>query len=392
MDRKAIVLAGMLGFPLAVLADVVPTAYVSDAARVITVLDGRVELDATYCFDAWSGGEKPTDEAVRQTVYAQWGKYAEWNADFVVTFDRPVSAESVAMYGQVAALYGTDWAPLSIDKALGTDEPYYILADGLKESAIPYVGIAEEVVRFVCGVKNLSPANVGTTMTIELRLKDPNSSATQTLAKRICTFRKEKKPNWFDARIVEYMGWPADAEKAVGGTWKTGEGALEEVAEVTADGVLSVDAESLRFVATKPYPLAEMSGTMRVSSDLDFGVYEFGKLPAVVSKWKGGVIRVKETEGEAYYGLAKEGAANVWKRLEGPAPTDGTVRFEMTAGCTAGQPVATYTINGAVYRLDGKSSIPVVASGEVKGVSFGGCGTLTSLFAAIERGFALMIK
>lgn len=159
-----------------------------------------------------------------------------------------------------------------------------------------------------------------------------------------------------------------------------------------ADGVLSVDADALEFVATKPRPLAEMSGTMRVSTDIDFGVNELGALPNVDPKWKGGVIRVKESEGEAYYGLAKEGQANVWKRLDGPVPTGGTVRFEMTVGCTAGQPVATYTVGGAAYRLNGSTSIPVVASGDVKGVSLGGAGTLASLFAAIERGFALIIK
>ena len=393
MNNKAIVLAACLGLVLTGLAeDVVPTAFVSDAGRVISVGSERVELDAAYCFDAWQGGVKPVDEVARQTVYAQWGAYANWNADFVVSFDRSVAAESVAMYGQVAALYGTDWAPLSIDKALGADEPYRILADGFKVSAIPYVGIAEEVVRFVCGVKNLSPANVGTTMTIELRLSDPNSSATRTLAKRTCTFRKVKKPNWFDSRIADYESWPTDAAKAVGGAWQSEEGSLAEVAEMKGAGVLSVDADALEFVAAKPGPLDEKSGTMRISSDIDFGVNERSALPKIDPEWKGGVIRVKESEGEAYYGLAKEGQANVWKRLDGPAPTDGTVRFEMTVGCTAGQPVATYAVNGATYRLNGTTSIPVVASGDVKGVSLGGAGTLASLFAAIEKGFALIIK
>ena len=385
------VLTGGVGLALAVLAaDVVPTAYVSDTGRTITAEGKRVELDAAYCFDAWQGGVKPSDEVARQTVYEQWGAYANWNADFVVSFDRTIAAESVSLYGQTA-VFGTEWIPLPIAKTLAANEAYCLLKEGLGQ-AVPYVVIAEEIVRFMCGVKNLSPANVGTTMTIELRLSDPNSSATRTLAKRTCTFRKVKKPNWFDAKIAEYTSWPDDAAKAVGGAWQTDEGSLDEVAEVRADGVLSVDADALEFVATKPRPLAEMSGTMRVSTDIDFGVNELGALPAVDPKWKGGVIRVKESEGEAYYGLAKEGHANVWKRLDGPVPTGGTVRFEMTVGCTAGQPVATYTVNGAAYRLNGTTSIPVVASGDVKGVSLGGAGTLASLFAAIERGFALMIK
>ena len=380
-----------LGLALAGLAaDVVPTAYVSDVGRTITAEGKRVELDAAYCFDAWPGGVKPESETERQAVYEQWGAYANWNADFVVSFDRMIAAESVSLYGQTSA-FGAEWIPLPIAKSLAANEPHRLLEEGLGQT-VPYVAIAEEIVRFMCGVKNLSSANVGTTMTIELRLSDPNSSATRTLAKRTCTFRKVKKPNWFDAKIAEYTSWPADAAKAVGGAWQTDEGSLDEVAEVRADGVLSVDADALEFVATKPRPLAEMSGTMRVSTDIDFGVNERSALPKVDPEWKGGVIRVKEDEGEAYYGLAKEGQANVWKRLDGPAPTGGTVRFEMTVGCTAGQPVATYTVNGAAYRLNGMTSIPVVASGDVKGVSLGGEGTLASLFAAIEKGFALMIK
>ena len=389
--KKTMVLAACLRLALAGLAaDVVPTAYVSDVGRTITVEGKGIELDAAHCFDAWPGGVKPSSEMERQAIYEQWGAYANWNADFIVTFDRAIDAESVSLYGQTA-VFGTEWIPLPIAKALAANESYCLLEEGLDQT-VPYVAIAEEIVRFMCGVKNLSPANVGTTMTIELLLSDPNSLATRTLAKRTCTFRKVKKPNWFDAKIAEYTSWPADAAKAVGGAWQTDEGSLDEVAEVRADGVLSVDADALEFVATKPRPLAEMSGTMRVSTDIDFGVNERSALPKVDPEWKGGVIRVKEDEGEAYYGLAKEGQANVWKRLEGPAPTGGTVRFEMSVWNSGGQTVASYTVGGAAYRLNGKTVIPVVASGAVKGVSLGGTGTLASLFAAIERGFALMIK
>ena len=389
--KKTMVLAACLGVALTGLAaDVVPTAYVSDTGRTIAAEGKRVELDAAYCFDAWPGGVRPSSEAERQATYVQWGAYANWNADFVVSFDRAIVAESVSLYGQTAA-FGAEWVPLPLAKALEANEPYRLLEEGLGQ-AVPYVAIAEEIVRFMCGAKSFSPANVGTTMTIELRLSDPNSSATRTLAKRTCTFRKAKKPNWFDARIADCESWPADATKAVGGAWSSEDEPLADVAELKGAGVLSVDADYLRFVATKPCLLDEKSGTMRIASDIDFGVNELGALPSVDPEWKGGVIRVKMSEGEAYYGLAKEGHANVWKRLDGPAPTGGTVRFEMTVGRTAGQPVATYTVNGAAYRLNGSTSIPVVASGDVKGVSLGGAGTLASLFAAIERGFALMVK
>ena len=389
--KKLMVLAGGAGLALAALAaDVVPTAYVSDVGRAITAEGKRIELDAAHCFDAWPGGVKPSSDTERQAFYEQWGAYANWNADFIVSFDRAIDAGSVSLYGQTA-VFGTEWIALPITKSLGANAQYRLLEEGL-DQLVPYVGIAEEIVRFMCGVKNLSPANVGTTMTIELRLKDPISSATRTLATRSCTFRKVRRPNWFDARIAEYQEWPGDASKAIGGEWRSKDEPLEEAASLRTDGALSVGAKALEFIAARSHELGESAGCVKVTSDIDFGVNEIGKLPAVDSEWKGGVIRVKESEGEAYYGLAKEGDANVWKRLEGPAPTDGIVCFEMSVWGETDQAVIRYAVNGVDYRLNGKTGIPVVVSGRVKGVAVGGEGILASLFAAIEKGMALIIK
>ena len=389
LSRTSVLTAGLLSFLPMFAADIVPTAFVSEAGRAIVVSGERVELDAASCFDAWAGGVKPA-ETEREAAYAQWGDYANWNADFVVTFDRAVAAGSVALYGQTVA-FGEEWLPLAIEKDLAAGAAHCLLKDGFGVT-VPYLGIAEEIVRFTCGVKNLSAANAGTTMTIELRLSDPDSTETRTLARRTCTFRKEKKPNWFDARIADYRSWPEDAALAVGGEWRSDEGTLGEVAAVETAGVLSVDATKLRFAVKRPRPLAEMSGVVRVSGDVDFGVNDAEALPAVEPKWKGSVIRVRETAGDCYYGLAMDGASNVWKKLTGPAPTDGPVRFEMALWSRAGLPVVTYTVNGADYRLNGKRVIPVAASGEVEGVSIGGEGTLTSLSGAVERGFVVMVK
>ena len=52
-----------------------------------------VELDAAHCFAAWQGGLKPASETERQAVYERWGAYANWNADFVVSFDRTIAKE-----------------------------------------------------------------------------------------------------------------------------------------------------------------------------------------------------------------------------------------------------------------------------------------------------------
>lgn len=379
-------------FPLlAAHADVVPTAFVSEAGRAIVVSGERVELDAASCFDAWADGVKP-GETDREAAYAQWGAYAVWNADFVVSFDRAVAAGSVSLYGQTVA-FGEEWLPLPVEKPLAANVPFRILEDGFGVS-VPYAFIAEEVVRFVCGVKNFSSANIGTTMTIELRLSDPNGLGDPVvLAKRACTFRAARKPGWFDARIADYRRWPDDAALAERGEWRMDAGTLGEAAAVDTPGVLSVDAESaLKFVAQRPRQLDELSGRLCVSCDADFSPFDSDALPAIDPNWKGGVIRVKESGGEAYYGLARDGVSNAWTRLEGPVPTDGPVRFEMCVQNRTGRPSATYTINGADCLLNGRREIPVVAAGAVSAVSLVGTGTLSSLKGAVESGMSVIVR
>lgn len=391
MNKKQTLLVVGLGLALASFgADALPTVYVSDVSRTIVLEGGTVVLDSAYCFDAWPNGEKPSSETERAANYAQWGTYASWNADFVITFDRPVAAGSVVLYGQIAAV-DESWVPLMIKNLLASGDRYFLLQEGFSQTA-SYLVIAEAVGRIKCGVKNLSSANIGTTMTVELRLSDPNSSATETLAMKTCTFRAEKTPNWFDAKIASYRSWPIDAAKAFRGAWRAIDGLLEDSAQVNTDGVLSIDTKELDFVLGHPRKLGVSSSRMTVSADVSFGVYDFDRIPTIDPQWKGAVIRVAESEGEAYYGLAQDGVSNVWRRLEGPAPTDGMVIFLMELRSRAAKPVVNYTINGFDYKLNGEKNIPIVASDAVSSVVFGGEGALTSLAGATESGLSMQLK
>ena len=245
---------------------------------------------------------------------------------------------------------------------------------------------------FNCGAKAAKPEAYGTTMTVELRLYNPDNADESVVCGRFShRFVKPLVPNWFDANISQYVQWPKDAALARGGQWQSGE-PLEDVAAVKKAGVLSVDTDALEFVAGHSRTLGQSADRAFFSADMDFGVNEQDALPNVDPAWKGGVIRVKEAEGEAYYGLAKDGDVNVWKKLDGPAPTGGTVRFAMTIRRKAGQPVANYTINGVAYTLNGAKNIPVAVSGAVTGVSLGGTGTLTSLSAATEKAMVISVK
>lgn len=388
MIKKAIMVAGYAGLALSGFgADLLPTVQVHDSERSITVSGERVTLDAAYCFDAWPDGVRPPD-AEQQEL--QWGAYADWDADFVITFDRPVPAGSVVVYGRTD-LFGSEWVPLPIDSALAANEPYCILKDGLlkddEETRVPYVAIAEYVVRFMCGVQSTSSSNAGTTMTLELQLCDPVSSAKRTLAKRTCTFRAAKTPNWFDARIAEYRDWPVDAIKAVGGAWN--QLYIDVLASVHDQGSLEVEAAGipLAFDAAEAKVLGETAASVTVVSTLDFEEYEKENLPEVDPSWKGGVLVVREDAGARYYGLVETGGRNAWTRLDGPdAVANGqVVRLEMTLVQKDGRRLIRYRIDGTDYALGGNTEIPIAAGQDVSGVLCKGCGTVQALSASTER-------
>lgn len=365
---KTIVLAVGLGMVLAGYgAGDVPQASVEEIGRAIVVDGSRIELDAAVRFVAMEASEA----------------YAGWIADFAVTFDRKIAEGGVALYGAEDG-----WAAFPAMEYDGT--VYLLKAMGLG-GLVDYAALLE-MKEFSCGVKLQENSLNGTQVDIELRLTDPSDSGNfVTISRYSRKLMVAKTANWFDARIADYSSWPMDGQRARGGAWRAEE-SLEDAAELRMDGVLSVDADALDFVARRPKTLGSSAERISSTSDIAFGINEPDELPDVDPTWKGGLVRVKEAEGEAYYGLAKEGAANAWKRLAGPVPTDGTVRFTMTLRCNNGLPVVSYMINGEACTLDGERLIPLILSGPVSGVSLGGAGTLTSLAADAESGTVLSIR
>ena len=356
-----------------------PTAIVREIMdRRIAVDGSSVTLDAAYGFLAWEGEKPDCDE-----------NYRNWIADFVVSFDCDVKKDAVGLFGEMPAIPGLGWQSFPLQEVEDGEQVRLLDSMGL---SMTYGDVYDMLVRFNCGARAAKPEAYGVTMTVELRLYNPDNADESVVCGRFShRFVKPLVPNWFDANISQYVQWPKDAALATGGQWQSGE-PLEDVAAVKEAGVLSVDADALEFVADRSRTLGQSADRAFFSADMDFGVNEQDALPNVDPAWKGGVIRVKEAEGEAYYGLAKEGDVNVWKRLTGPAPTGGTVRFAMTIRRKAGQPVANYTINDVAYTLNGAKNIPVAVSGAVTGVSLGGTGTLISLSAATEKAMVINVK
>lgn len=121
-------------------------------------------LDKGFTFTA------PEDETA-----AEQNPYKWWHADFVVTFDKPIATGSAGLAGQYD-FWGMDWVgfeAFDVDSSDAVDGIPADMACRLLEGKgvyINYLELCRDVKNFNCGVFNNDPANVGTTITVELRL------------------------------------------------------------------------------------------------------------------------------------------------------------------------------------------------------------------------------
>lgn len=123
-------------------------------------------LDTAYVFK--------TTESVDD---AQQSEYGKWHADFVVSFDKAVASGTVLLAGQYDT-FSTEWLAFTNEGvALAAGEQIRLLDSvGI---AMNYEELCDLVKRFSCGAANLAAENVGTTMTVELRIyetKEPSAS------------------------------------------------------------------------------------------------------------------------------------------------------------------------------------------------------------------------
>ena len=123
----------------------------------------NVTLDAACVFDAWENGEAL--DPIPDVMTA----FDEWHADFVVSFDKPVSAGSVALFGSL--LGESIGFPLP---DMSANVPFRVL-DTLASMIgyndyVLYNMIYGVIQQFPCGALNMSSDNYGTTINVELRL------------------------------------------------------------------------------------------------------------------------------------------------------------------------------------------------------------------------------
>lgn len=125
----------------------------------------KVVLDTAYTF------KSPDTEATIEN-----SPYKYYHADFVVTFDQDVAEGSVGLAGSYGSWKDGMWIVFDSPMYVKANEEIRLLANF---GTLNYEEVATFVKEFTCGAYNNSLANVGKTMTVELRLyevKDPTDS------------------------------------------------------------------------------------------------------------------------------------------------------------------------------------------------------------------------
>lgn len=137
---------------------------------------GKYNLDIGYLFEMMQTAEE-----------AAASPYAKYHADFVLTVDKEVAANAVALLGYYEYYCENyndgNWVALVSDAAVAADEEIRLVSYLLNGGSVNYEELGEFVEAFRCGVSKLDDSVIGTTLTVELRLyevKDPADTANNT--------------------------------------------------------------------------------------------------------------------------------------------------------------------------------------------------------------------
>lgn len=137
------------------------TVYDIDSMNKI----GRAALDVGFTFTA--------EETVEEAALSP---YAQWHADFVVTLDQNTAANSCGLAGQYTS-WSDEWLGFNLPVDATPTDSFRLLKDS-KGIQLNYVDLCDYVKVFNCGVYNLRDENVGTKVTVQLRLYEPATDAT----------------------------------------------------------------------------------------------------------------------------------------------------------------------------------------------------------------------
>ena len=152
--------------------------YVNDAPLAkVTKLDVKT-VSATYgmggAADTYNVDVAYIFEMMETAEQAAANKYAKYHADFVVTVNKDVAPEAIALLGYYEA-YCDDyndgnWVAMLADETIKAGTEIRLVDLLLNGGSINYEELGEFIPSFKCGASMLKDSAAGTTMTVELRL------------------------------------------------------------------------------------------------------------------------------------------------------------------------------------------------------------------------------
>ncbi len=214
------------------------TTWAEDQLPEVTVSETTAKLETAYTFSTTD-----TKEQAMNSVYANW------KADYVVSFDKAIAEGTICLAGSYESYNNGEWVAFTLG-AMSQGETLQLLEQVNRD--VRYYELCDWVQSFDCGAFNFSKANVGTTMTVELRLINPDDATDyKTINSTSYTFKKfvsvpeAEITTWTEDKLPEVTinGTTATLETAYTfSTTDTKEQAMNSVyANWKADYVVSFD-------------------------------------------------------------------------------------------------------------------------------------------------------
>lgn len=228
-------------------ANFLPKAIVNNTgAKTVPVMTGysepEIALDTSFQF-------LPNETAAEGAA----SEYAFWNADYVVVADDVVPAESMALAGYYEAFCGNNgWVVLSSPNDIAADTEIRLVKDAL-DVPVNYTEIcqyAEGTDGFLCGVADLTGANKGTTITVELRLYETYTAdeAYELFGDHSTNYEKAD----YEANPEDYIKVIGRYTYTFGGSWTN----LEDGTALFTENDGTVQLVSVADVATADYTVS----------------------------------------------------------------------------------------------------------------------------------------
>ncbi len=134
----------------------------NDEATYAEVVGLIQELDVSEVTDV----ALDTAYTLKTVAGAPEAEYADWNADFVVSFDQDIDAGAVTLAGAYDEWDNGNWVSFANPAAIEAGTEFRLLKDS-RNTYITYAEVCDRVNNFSCGAASDVS---GLTMTVELRL------------------------------------------------------------------------------------------------------------------------------------------------------------------------------------------------------------------------------